>query len=101
MTDSRSLLGFGFLVTGLLLLLVLLVSGDLRHHLEVLELVNKESSHDSVLNLGSGKVATVWSSHGFMADAHSLQVVGSTGADTLHSSDLGLLLEEVHDEFAT
>ena len=38
MTALHSLLGLGFLVDGLLLLLVLLVSGDLRHHLEVLEL---------------------------------------------------------------
>ena len=95
-----SLLGFGFLVAGLLLLLVLFVTGDLGHHFKVLEFVDEEGSHDSVLDLGTGKVSTVGSGDGFLADAHSLEVMGSTSTDALHSSDLSLLLDEVHDEFA-
>ena len=101
MTARHSLLGLGFLIGGLLLLLVLLVSGDLGHHLEVLELVDQEGSHDSVLDLGSGKVSTIWSSDGFLADTHSLHVMWSSSTDTLHSSDLGLLLEQVQNEFTT
>ena len=91
----------GFLFAGLLLFLVLFVTGDLRHHFKVLELVDEEGSHDSVLNLSSGKVSTVGSGDGFVTEAHSLHVMGSTSTDTVHAADLSLLHEEVNDESAT
>ena len=96
--DSRSLLGFSFLVAGLLLLLVLLVTGDLRHHFEVLELVDKESSHDSVSDLRGGEDTTVGSRNGSSGGVQSLEIVWSGNFNTLHVGAVGVLLDEMKDE---
>jgi len=89
------------LVAGLLLLFVLLIAGDLGHHFEVFEFVNKESSHDSVLDLGSVELTTVSSSDSLVADAHNSLLSWSGSLDSLHMWVLSSFLEKVHDEFTT
>ena len=99
---SISLLGWLLgLITGLLLLLVLLLSGDLRHVFESLELFDKESSHDLVLNLLASEDTTVGSRNGSSGRVQSLEIVWSGNFNTLHVGAGGVLFDKMKDEFAS
>ena len=87
-----SLLGF--------LLLVLLIAGSL-HVLECLELLNKESLHNSLLDLGRGENTTVRSGDSSLSGSELSELSGLSNLNTLHSSSTGVLLEQVHDKLAT
>ena len=100
-TTQHSLLGL-LLVTGLLLLLILLV-GRLGHVdvFESLELLDKEGSHDSLLDLSAGKVSTVGSADMSLGGSESLESMWSGDLDSLHFGSLGVLFDEVQDELTT
>ena len=92
----------GLLLVGLLLLLVLLVGGSgLRHLFEVLEFVNKERSHDSILDLSSGKVATISSGNGSVAGVELLELGGSGDLNSLHLGSFGVLSKDMENESTT
>ena len=99
---SISLLGWLLgLITGLLLLLVLLLSGDLRHVFESLELFDKESSHDLVLNLLASEDTTVGSSNSSLGGGHSSEGTWSSDLNSLHTSSLSVFFNKVQLKLST
>ena len=83
-----------------LLLLILLLTGSL-HVLESTELLDKESLHDLIANLGAGENTTVGSGDGSLSGSELSELSRSSDLDALHLGAPSLLTEEVHDELAT
>ena len=83
-----------------LLLLFLLVVGSL-HVLESTELLDEEGLHDLLADLGAGENTTVGSGDSSLSGSELSELRRSLDLDTLHSSALSVLTEEVHDELAT
>ena len=85
------LLGFGLLLSSLLLLL------------DVLQLLGHEGTHDSHLDFLVGKNAAVRSRHSAEAVGRTLKVSGTAGLQAVHLffDSLGLLLDVLDGELAT
>lgn len=83
-----------------LLLLILLVVGSL-HVLESTELLDEESLHDLLADLGTGENTTVGSGDSSLSGSELSELRRSLDLNTLHSGTLGVLTEVVHDKLAS
>ena len=99
---GHSLFGLGFLISRFLsLLFIFLIRFGSVDVFECLELLNEESSHNSILNLTSSENTTISSADCSLGRCHSFECVWSGNLNTLESVSFNVLFDKMKNQFAT